>query len=419
MKNASRILVVLLFLIASVPVFPTGKALATIETALDWTGYIDGAPYRIRVPENWNGTLLVFARGYTLAVVAPPDVAFGGAQVIEDLLEQGYALAASGYQSGGWAVKEGVHDTLVLTNFFREQIGEPEHIILYGMSMGGLITAESIEKFPGIYDAGIPMCAPLVGAPEFFDHLLNIGLAYDVTFGWPSSWGEVEDVRDQVSFYTDVLPVTYAQTLNPALFGLNEFVRLVNNLPQQGYYLQLNQGYGFWLVSGLMVYARAEIEARANGSPVENTDQIYSLSDTEQAYLAGLGVDSAGLLAAMNARTNIDADQNARNYVEHYTELTGRISQPVLTMHTIYDVATPVEMESAYFAKVAASGRSENLVQVFTTGASHCAFTGTQLLAAVQAVESWLESGIAPDEDFFSSADGFDTDYEPAGWQAP
>ena len=31
---------------------------------LDLSGELNGAPYRIRVPANWNGTLLVFAHGY-------------------------------------------------------------------------------------------------------------------------------------------------------------------------------------------------------------------------------------------------------------------------------------------------------------------------------------------------------------------
>lgn len=31
---------------------------------LDLSGELHGAPYRIRVPAVWNGTLLVFAHGY-------------------------------------------------------------------------------------------------------------------------------------------------------------------------------------------------------------------------------------------------------------------------------------------------------------------------------------------------------------------
>ena len=31
---------------------------------LELSGDLDGAPYRIRVPAQWNGTLLVFVHGY-------------------------------------------------------------------------------------------------------------------------------------------------------------------------------------------------------------------------------------------------------------------------------------------------------------------------------------------------------------------
>lgn len=416
MFKTLRISLILVLLFSSVPLLTPVQAQSAAVAPLDWTGYIDGSPYNIRFPENWNGTLLVYARGYALAVDDPPDAAFGGALVEQFLLAQGYALAGSGFRDAGWAVKEGLHDTLVLTNFFREQVAEPEHIILYGISMGGLITAESIEKFPGIYDAGIPMCAPLAGASEFFDHLLNVGLAYDVAFGWPTSWGTVEDPRLQVNFYTEVLPVVLAQTYNPAFLGQNEFVRLVSGLGLDGYYLPPPNYYSFWLTSGLMTYARAELEQRAGGNPVQNFGKLYSLSAGEMAYLASLGLDAQPLLDAMNARATIVADENARNYVEHYADLTGSITRPVLTMHTQYDAVVPVEMGSAYFDRVNSAGSGEFLAQVYTTAAGHCNFTPMQLLAAVQAVEAWLENGSLPTDENFPASLGFDNEFVPAPW---
>lgn len=418
MKAKFSMSLLLILLVSGVFLSFPAKAETSASTALDITGYIDGAAYQIRVPENWNGTLLVYAHGYSFAKLDPPDAAFGG-DVYEDiLLAQGYALAGSMFQNLGWAVKEGIHDTLVLTNFFREQIGEPDKIILYGMSMGGIITAKSIEKFPGIYDGGIPMCGPMAGSTGTIDNHLDVGLAYDVAIGWPASWGTVEDPI-LANPWIDILPVIFGRLWNPDYYGKHEFVRLVTNKPAEDFYLLPSQGYGFYVANIMISYARAELELRAGGNPAQNAGRVYSLDEEEKAYLLGLGVDADPLLAAMNARANITADRNARNYVMQYADFTGRITQPVLTLHTKYDSVAPVEMESAYREQVVSAGYADNLVQVYTNGLGHCTFTPQQLLAVVAGMESWLETGVAPDEAYFPETIGFDNDFEPLPWWLP
>ena len=83
--------------------------------------------------------------------------------------------------------------------------------------MGGVITTKSIEKYPGIYDAAIPMCSSGAGTTWVVDHWLDLSLAYDVTFGWPESWGEFDDVRGDLNIFTAYL----IDTGNPAVsFGI-------------------------------------------------------------------------------------------------------------------------------------------------------------------------------------------------------
>ena len=348
MKTTIRLSLILILFFSSALSLSHVQAQTSAVTPVDWIGDINGAVFHIRVPENWNGTLLVYADGYSPDLPDPPDAAFGGGPVEDYLLAQGYALAGSAFKNAGWAVKEGIHDTKALTNFFRKQMGKPEHVILYGMSMGGTITAASIEKFPAIYDGGIPMCGPMAGSTSLFDHFLDVGLAYDVALGWPASWGTVEDPSSEVDIWTEILPVTISRLFDPAYFGAHEFVRLVNDLTYEDFYLTPDEGFGFWVLSALMSYARGEVEIRAKGNPVQNIGRVYSLSEADKAYLTGLGVDVEALLAAMNARTNITADVKARKYLEHYADLTGKIKRPVLTLHTKYDAITPVAVESAY-----------------------------------------------------------------------
>src|SRR5882762_2456458 len=55
--------ITLLLFLSFIPTLPTAHAQPQIGP-LDISGEIHGAPYRIMVPANWNGTLLVFAHGY-------------------------------------------------------------------------------------------------------------------------------------------------------------------------------------------------------------------------------------------------------------------------------------------------------------------------------------------------------------------
>ena len=112
----------------------------------------------------------------------------------------------------------------------------------------------------------------------------------------------------------------------------------------------------------------------------------------ERAYLNGLGVPNPVIdawLAQMNARTNIVAAPAPRNYVEHYATFKGKIKSPVITMHTIIDPLVTVPNESAYRETVSAAGRSDRLVQTYTTGNGHCNFTGPQILTPVAAIDNW------------------------------
>src|SRR5215212_8557314 len=74
--------------------------------ATDLTGTLDGAPYKIRVPDNWNQTLLVYAHGYRDRADHPgetdnhqADAAPGGELAEAFLLAQGYAIAGSAYKN--------------------------------------------------------------------------------------------------------------------------------------------------------------------------------------------------------------------------------------------------------------------------------------------------------------------------------
>jgi pimeloyl-ACP methyl ester carboxylesterase len=118
-------------------------------------GTINGAAFRIDVPDNWNGGLVVYCHGYSAAIVTyKPDVAI---PFLAAFTDQGYAVAQSGYATGGWAVQEAAVDTESLRRYFITKYGVPKETYLTGHSMGGFLTMMLMETYPQVYDAALPL----------------------------------------------------------------------------------------------------------------------------------------------------------------------------------------------------------------------------------------------------------------------
>lgn len=104
------------------------------------TGEMNGARFRIDVPESWNGGLVMYCHGYSPVPVdfsqPPPQEAvdFLGA-----FLDQGFAVAQSGYASTGRAIQDAVQDTEALRRYFASRHGPPKETYVTGHSMGGFL----------------------------------------------------------------------------------------------------------------------------------------------------------------------------------------------------------------------------------------------------------------------------------------
>jgi pimeloyl-ACP methyl ester carboxylesterase len=290
---------------------------------------------------------------------------------------------------------------------------------MWGQSLGGLVTLGMIEKFPGLYDGAVALCPPAAGAPRRFDQALDVALAYKVAFGWNDAWGTPGDLRDDLNFVTEVLPVIQQQ-LGGAM-GLWEFIRRVNRIPLDTYYAggsPPNPPPSRVQILFFAIGVRAELEHRAGGPVAENIGRVYTLTAEDKSALTALGVNYSTLLEQMNAPINkFTADHNARNYVEHYVNPSGRIMRPVLTLHTEGDwLATP-NHEGAYRTAVELQGDSDLLMQQSVPGEAHCTFTSAPELKGIDAMMYWLDTGTRPDPSvFFTSALGFHPGWVPPEW---
>ena len=101
---------------------------------------------------------------------------------------------------------------------------------------------------------------------------------------------------------------------------------------------------------------------------------------------------------ALNATIpRVSGDRDALNWMSHNGDTSGELAIPMLTLHTRFDTWVPIATESIYAAKVAAKGRSGNLVQRTTEGWDHCNFSSAELGQGLSDLARWVEEGVRPE----------------------
>ena len=114
----------------------------------EYTGTLDGADWVLRIPDPWNGMLVVFCRGYSTDAGDPASML---GFWTSSILDSGFAVAASNFGSAGWNVKQGMSSSYELTMYVINNYDVAGKVFLYGVSMGGQIALMLGEKYPDVY----------------------------------------------------------------------------------------------------------------------------------------------------------------------------------------------------------------------------------------------------------------------------
>jgi pimeloyl-ACP methyl ester carboxylesterase len=138
----------------------------------------DGATYRIEVPSNWNGTLFLYSHGYTIPGTPNPAEDAGDQFTRMLMLSSGFALAGSSYASTGWAIQEALPDQIAVLDLFKQLVGPASRTIAWGHSLGGMVTAGLIQRYPERFDAALPMCGVLSGGVAAWNSALDYAFAF-------------------------------------------------------------------------------------------------------------------------------------------------------------------------------------------------------------------------------------------------
>ena len=387
---------------------PAHAAIAGGPISLD--GSLGRAPYSIRVPARWNGTLILYSHGYVIPGQPNPAPDVANTPAGEWLAAHGYALAASAYSSTGWAVREGEHDGMALLAYFAAHVGRPSRTIAWGHSLGGLITANLVQRYPGSFAGALPMCGVLGGSVGAWNLQLDAAFAFKTLLA-PRLPLAVVGIRSPLlNLVTAGRALTAAQrtaagrarlSLVAALSGVPGWYDPSAPAPTDQATRERAQYQWLSTIDLPFFFAlRADIEARAGGNPSWNTGVDYAAqlaASSQRAEVralyrqAGLSLDAD--LGTLRAAPRIAANAKAVRYLRRYTIFDGSLGLPVLTLHTTGDGLVPVSDERAYASVVGAAGHAALLRQAYIARAGHCTFTDAEMLAAFQALLHRLDTG--------------------------
>jgi pimeloyl-ACP methyl ester carboxylesterase len=354
-------------LIISLPALaekPVG--LPTPSAAVADTGRLGEAPYRIEIPAGWNGGLVLLQHGYE-PVGMPRTDPWPRNEATPIFLGMGYAVAESGYAAQGWAVGEALDDIKALHQHFMDRHGKPESTYLVGFSLGGLVSLAALEQQDRGYAGALSLCGVnLPAATAFADGILTPLLAFDYFF--PQALGLAsEGLIDPNSPPMADPEVIEAALATDAAKAEILVKRLEIPRPMLAGAIMLN----YMLLR--------EMQQRAGGHPVDNTDTVYSGVGDDAAFNRGVRRYAAAPAAV--------------DYVRQRAELSGRIKAPVVVLNNVVDQTIPPRFTRIYPKLVAAAGRSEYLTELPQQGEGHCNFTSEQIGEAFAALVERGEPG--------------------------
>ena len=367
-----------------------------MATTSRWAGVLGGAGYRVEVPANWNGKLVMYAHGF-----AGNGAALGvnNPSIRRYLVQNGYAWAASSYTRNYYDVRAGVEDTNALANEFvkiaaknSRTLAAPSKMYITGHSMGGHITAAAIEDEAQAtavnkvkYNGAVPMCG-VVGDTELFNQFAAIQVSAQAVAGLPSyptaKWSEIS------TLVTSTLFTTFPSV--PTATGV-KFVSVLKNITG-GERPMFNLGLAFG-GSFPSLWGALGGDGTITGILTQN------VLDTN-AFTYKIDGDTAGSTALNTAAQKLtataDANRLRRDGLRWIPKANGEFKIPVVSIHTLGDLFVPFSMEQTYQKNVAAKGNSAWLVQRAIRGVSHCDFTVAEQATAFDDMIKWERDGIKP-----------------------
>lgn len=330
-----------------------------------------GALSKICIPSSgWNGDLVLFGHGY----VAPNEpLQFANLQVgdvsLPDVMQQlGFAFATTSYRENGLAILPGVQDVIELVSAFGSQpvvrqAGGPRHTYMLGGSEGGLITTLLVERRPDLFTGALAACGPIGDFQAQINYIGDFRVLFDYFFpnvipGSPIA-PPPEVMADWTSKYVPAIQRALAAAPDNALQLISTSHAAID--PADLSTITQTALDVLWY----SVFSTTDAAQKLGGNPYGNRHTFYTGSTND--VLLNLRVERE------------DASPRALAAVGAY-QTSGRLTKPLLTLHTTGDDVIPFGHEILYALKVQATGSSRNLGVLPVFRYRHCNFTAGELL---------------------------------------
>jgi|HubBroStandDraft_4_1064222.scaffolds.fasta_scaffold09317_3 pimeloyl-ACP methyl ester carboxylesterase len=331
-------------------------------------GEIEGATYRIDMPERWNGGLVIMNHGYSIEPRKPqPGPPSARITLFTD---EGYAVAQSSYSKGGYALPEALEDNEKLRKHFIKEFGLPKAIYATGGAMGATITMLSIERYPNAYTAGLATCCGTL-VPTLQNLQANFEVLTLVEYYFPGLFQAITGPPNGYQ-YNDAETKRVAAVLaaNP------EKAEIVRRIARR----KMADMAGYLTFETYVVH---EIQERAGGNPFDTRTTVFNVDDD---------------LAKVNAGVKrYDADPRARAFLQKvYPSPSGNLKRPLLVMSPVYDPIVPVTSVAPYVQVVHDAGAEKNLAFQFFDHEGHGNVSAEEVKVAFDALQAWVHGGPKP-----------------------
>jgi hypothetical protein len=369
------------------------------------TGIGNGAAYRIEVPLDWNGDLVVFAHGYrgqgTTVWVDSPGLR-------AHHVARGFAWAASSYQTNGYDVGQGVRDSHALIAQFAATVGRPARkVFMTGASMGGHITAVAIEHFPRSFVGAMPYCGVL-GDAELFDYFLDANVTAAALTDTPIEF-PLNPTPEFIARYGQLVQGLLPELgtgwgrpgVPPQLTEVGE--QWANAVEQRsgGTRPGFDAAFGYWnslpsltelntvpFLFGLYPGLSGGTSQIAEGNVTSNRFTLYQLDGDPRLSRAEWRLNAEVLRVSRTDRPSRD--------LSGIPLVQGRPRVPVLSLHNIGDLFVPLSMEQVYARRALLNGRGRLFVSRAIRAVGHCDFTPDELRQGFDDLVRWVRTGDRP-----------------------
>lgn len=341
-----------------------------VTRADGWTtefGSIDGANYRIDVPDNFSGCLVISNHGYSQTPRNPSRGRVGGRTLLFG--EYGCATAASSYSRGGWAIRDAMTDNEKLRGHFLRTYGPTNRVISTGGAMGAATTMTSLELYPHVYDGGlITCCGTMNPTLDAMNESFRMLALFDYYFPGvlPPLDGPLGDFQYGGATDERVIDAFEANPQAAEIFRRTTGRRMEH--------LANHVTFRWYIVHEAM--------ERAGGMAFDNSTYIYTLDDDQAVVNAGV--------------KRYESDPEAAQYFINWYTPTGELEDPLFIMTPVYDPVVTINNTIGYLDTVRRAGHYDNVTLQWYDHEGHGAVSTEEVEAAFAALWAWMDGGPKP-----------------------